>query len=84
MNMKGKLFIAACLSFAAAVSLQAQIRISGSVLDESGVERREVARNGADFGGDFVVLALELGDLCGLAEHTLLEPAEAVEVAGEL
>ena len=36
MNMKGKLFIAACLSFAAAVSLQAQIRISGSVLDESG------------------------------------------------
>ena len=36
MNMKGKLFIAACLSFAAAVSLHAQIRISGSVLDESG------------------------------------------------
>ena len=36
MNMKGKLFIAACLWFAVAVSLQAQIRISGSVLDESG------------------------------------------------
>lgn len=36
MKMKGKLFLAACLSFAAAVSLQAQIRISGSVLDESG------------------------------------------------
>ena len=34
--MKGKLFLAACLSFAASASLQAQIRISGSVLDESG------------------------------------------------